>query len=78
MKKFSRFISVHSKLILIVGILLLIPSLIGYANTGINYDILSYLPENLGSVKGEKVLDEVFSDASTGILIVEGMEERCV
>lgn len=76
MKKFSRFISVHSKLILIVGILLLIPSLIGYANTGINYDILSYLPENLGSVKGEKVLDEVFSDASTGILIVEGMEEK--
>lgn len=76
MKKFSRFISVHSKLILIIGILLLIPSLIGYANTGINYDILSYLPENLGSVKGEKVLDEVFSDASTGILIVEGMEEK--
>ncbi len=76
MRKFSRFISVHSKLILIVGILLLIPSLIGYANTGINYDILSYLPENLGSVKGEKVLDEVFSDASTGILIVEGMEEK--
>lgn len=76
MKKFARFISVHSKLILIIGIFLLIPSIIGYANTGINYDILSYLPGNLGSTKGEKVLDEVFSDASTGILIVEGMEEK--
>jgi len=54
----------------------LIPSIFGYAATKINYDILSYLPQNLESTQGEKVLDEVFSDASTGILIVDGMEGK--
>lgn len=76
MKKFSRFISEHNKFVVIIGILLLIPSILGYAATRINYDILSYLPQNLESTQGEKVLDEVFSDASTGILIVDGMEEK--
>jgi len=74
--KFSRFISNHDKFVVIVGILLLIPSIFGYAATKINYDILSYLPQNLESTQGEKVLDEVFSDASTGILIVDGMEGK--
>lgn len=76
MNKFSRFISNHDKFVVIVGILLLIPSIFGYAATKINYDILSYLPQNLESTQGEKVLDEVFSDASTGILIVDGMEGK--
>lgn len=76
MKKFSRFISNHDKFVVIVGILLLIPSIFGFLSTRINYDILSYLPQNLESTQGEKILDEVFSDASTGILIVDGMEGK--
>lgn len=76
MKKFSRFISEHNKIVALIGIILLIPSIIGYAATKINYDILSYLPQNLESTRGETILDDVFSDASTGILIVDGMEEK--
>ena len=60
----------------IIGLFLLIPSILGFAATKINYDILSYLPQNLESTQGEKVLDEVFSDASTGILIVDGMDGK--
>ncbi|WP_347455100.1 MMPL family transporter [Clostridium sp. DSM 8431] len=76
MKKFSRFISEHNKLVVIIGLFLLIPSIFGYAATKINYDILSYLPQDLESTQGEQVLDNIFSDASTGILIVDGMNGK--
>lgn len=76
MKKFAEFISDNAKKIFIVALLLLIPSVIGYLKTGINYDILSYLPQNLDSTKGEKILDDVYSDASIGIVIVDGMEQK--
>lgn len=76
MKKFSQFIAKRNKLVLIVGLILLIPALFGYLGTRINYDILSYLPQNLDSTKGQEVLDEVYSDAATGILVVDGMEKK--
>ena len=47
MKKISRAIAKSRILILIVAIILLIPSAIGYFNTKVNYDILSYLPDDL-------------------------------
>lgn len=56
-----------------IAVLLLIPALIGAAATGINYDILTYLPQNLESSQGEKLLEEPFHDAATSMLIVEGM-----
>lgn len=76
MKKFSEFIAGHAKLIGIISILLLIPSTIGYINTRINYDILSYLPQELDSTRGQNILDDVYSDASIGIVIVEGLEQK--
>lgn len=60
MKKFSDFISKNNILILIIGILLLIPSIYGYVNTKINYDILVYLPENIETIKGEEILTNDF------------------
>lgn len=76
MKKFSQFIARHNKFVLLLGVILLLPAVFGYINTRINYDILSYLPEELDSNKGEKILDEVYSDAATGILVIDGMEKR--
>lgn len=76
MKKFSEFIANNAKLIAFISILLLIPSAIGYINTRTNYDILSYLPQDLDSTEGENVLDEVYSDASIGIVIAEGLEQK--
>ena len=47
MKKISQLIAKNRVLILIIAIILLIPSAIGYFNTKVNYDILSYLPNDL-------------------------------
>lgn len=76
MKRFGMFIAKKRILVLIISILLLIPSLYGIAMTRINYDILTYLPKELDSMKGQKILDEVFQNASTGMLVIEDMESK--
>lgn len=76
MRKFGKFISNHYMLVVIIGLLLLIPSVFGYFNTRINYDILGYLPKNLDSTKGEKILDKTYSDASMALIVVNGMESK--
>ena len=74
MKKIANFISHHAKLVLLVMTLLLIPSWIGYKNTGVNYDILSYLPSDLESTQGQEILDKDFKNAATGMLILKGSD----
>ncbi|MDU3192505.1 MAG: antibiotic ABC transporter permease, partial [Finegoldia magna] len=74
MKKFSEFIANHPKLVLLVMTLLLIPSIIGYKATTINYDILSYLPTDLKSTQGQTILDKDFKNAATGMLILKGTD----
>lgn len=78
MKKFGKFIAKKRVLVLIIAIALLIPSLYGMAKTKINYDILSYLPKQLETVKGQDVLDDTFSDAATSMLVIENMESKDV
>lgn len=70
--KLARYISRHSRGILIASLLLALPAAAGFFATGINYDILSYLPQDLKSTRGEVLLDKGYGDASIGILIVEG------
>ena len=72
MKRIAKFISYHPKLVLLITTLLLIPSWIGYQHTGVNYDILSYLPADLESTQGQDILDKDFKNAATGMLILEG------
>lgn len=74
MKRIANFISHHAKLVLLVMTLLLIPSWIGYKNTGVNYDILSYLPSDLESTQGQEILDKDFKNAATGMLILKGSD----
>ena len=74
MKKIANFISHHAKLVLLVMTLLLIPSWLGYKNTGVNYDILSYLPSDLESTQGQEILDKDFKNAATGMLILKGSD----
>ena len=78
MRGLSKQIAKKSKLILVIAILLLIPSAIGFINTDINYDILSYLPDNLSTTKAEKILKEKFDCGSLAMLIVENMEDKDV
>jgi len=72
-KKMARGLTRKPKLVVFVAILLLIPSLLGTLATSINYDILTYLPKDLESSQGEKLLEEPFHDAATSMLIVEDM-----
>ena len=71
MKKFSRYVSNHNILILIVSLLLLIPSIYGFINTRINYDILVYLPENYETIKGEKILTNDLGLGSYAFVMVD-------
>lgn len=73
LEKIARWLTRKPKLVVIVAVALLVPSLLGIAATRINYDILTYLPPDLDSAKGEKLLEEPFHSAATTMLIVEGM-----
>ena len=72
-EKIAHKLTRRPKLVALIAVLMLIPSLIGYAATRINYDILSYLPQDLPSSQGEQLLEEPFQMAATSMLIVEGM-----
>lgn len=73
MKKFAHGIVKFHKVILCIALLLLIPSAIGAVSTRINYDILTYLPQNLDSMIGEKYLEDDFHLASSAMVTVEDM-----
>lgn len=78
MDKISKKIAQNRVLILVIAFLLLIPSFIGFIKTGTNYDILSYLPNSLETVKAEEILKDDFGCGSLTMLIVEGMEDKDV
>lgn len=73
MNRFARFV-VHRKiLVLVVALLLAVPSVFGMIATHVNYDILTYLPADLPSVIGERVLEYDYNLASTAMITVEHM-----
>ena len=76
MKKIALWEAKQPKPVLLFALLLLIPALIGFACTGVNYDILSYLPDELESMQGEQVLDETFNTAGISIVITEDMQPK--
>lgn len=76
MDRISKFIVRYRNKILLVAVLLLIPSVIGYFNTGINYDILSYLPKEAESMKGQEVLDKDFNLASVGMMVTNDLSDK--
>lgn len=62
--------------ILILGILLLIPSAMGYFKTRVNYDILYYLPDSIDTMKGQDILMEDFGKGAFAMEVVEGMSTK--
>jgi predicted RND superfamily exporter protein len=78
LEKFARILTRRYGIVLAVAVLLLIPSAVGAAGTRVNYDILSYLPQDMDSSRGERVLEDTFHNAATTMLVVEGMPERYV
>ena len=73
LEKIAHWLSRKPKIVALTAVLLLIPSALGFIATRVNYDILSYLPEDLGSARGERLLEEPFHMAATSMLVVEGM-----
>ncbi len=78
MEKLSKLIVKWRHLILIIGILLLIPSAIGYFNTRVNFDILTYLPSEIDTMKGQDILKDEFGTGSYSMIVVEGMDLKDV
>ena len=76
MGKIAEKIVKHNKFILLLAVILLVPSVFGYLSTGINYDILSYLPEDLSSMKAEKILTDDFDCGALSMLILENMDNK--
>jgi len=75
-KKFGEIICKYRKIILIVAILLMIPTIIGIKATRINYDILVYLPDNIETIKGENILSDEFNMGAFSVIILENMPSK--
>lgn len=73
LEKIAHALTRKPKLVVTIAVLLLIPSILAAAATPINYDILTYLPQDLDSTRGEALLEEPFHMAATTMLIVEDM-----
>jgi len=69
--KFGSWVCKYRKIIIIISLLLIIPSVIGIKATRINYDILSYLPNNIETVNGQNILSDEFNMGAFSILIVD-------
>jgi len=72
-EKIAHKLTRRPRLVALIAVLLLIPSALGYIGTRVNYDILTYLPQDLESSQGERLLEEPFHMAATSMLIVEDM-----
>ena len=78
MLKFGKGVVKSRFIIFIAAILLLIPSVFGYLHTRVNYDILSYLPENIETMKGQDILVDEFGTGAFSTFVVDGMSNKDV
>ena len=78
MKLIGRIIAKYRVLVILLAVALLVPSVLGFIRTRVNYDILSYLPDTLETVYGQDVLVEDFGSGAFSMVIVEGMDKRDV
>lgn len=78
MINFGKKIVKHRKLVIIICLLLMIPAVIGYAFTHVNYDLLNYLPGDLETMKGQDILVDEFGMGAFTMVIVEDMPNKDV
>ena len=76
MDKFGHGVVKFRVAILIVALALLIPAAIGYFNTGVNYDLLFYLPKNIDTMKGQDILMNDFDAGAFGLIMTDGLSEK--
>lgn len=78
MQKFGRGVVKLRVPILIVSVLLLIPSIFGFVSTRINYDILSYLPSDIETMKGQGIMLDEFGKGGFSLVMLDGMDDKDV
>ena len=76
--RLSKAVVKHRVLILIIALVLLVPSVLGMANTRINYDMLDYLPEDMDTVVGQNELLADFGKGAFSLIVVEDMPAKDV
>ena len=78
MIRFGRLVAKHRILVLVLAVLLLIPAVLGNFATRINYDILTYLPDEIDTMRGQDILMEQFGKGGFSMVVVEGMTDQDV
>lgn len=78
MMHFGKAVVKMRFIILAVAIALLVPSGIAYLNTRINYDVLTYLPKEIETMKGQDILLDEFGTGAISMVVVDGMEWKDV
>lgn len=78
LKKFAHGVVRYRVIVLLVAIALLIPATIGYINTKVNYDMLTYLPQDIDTMKGQDILQDEFGTGAFSMFICEGMDDKDV
>lgn len=78
MLKFGKTITKNRKLILVISILLLIPSVLGMIGTRINYDVLCYLPDDIETMKGQEILLDEFGKGGFSMVVTENLQKKDV
>ena len=76
--KFGKWVVKCRIPILILAVALLVPSLIGMIMTRINYDMLTYLPDDIDTVVGQDILMDEFGKGAFSFVIIEGMDPKDV
>ena len=76
--KLGEWIAKNRVLILLIGMLLLIPSVFGIVKTRVNYDLLSYLPDTLETVKGQDIMVDEFGTGAFAMCVIDGMPMKDV
>ena len=76
MERLAMAICKYRRIILIIAILLLIPSVIGMFATKVNYDILVYLPKDIETIEGENILSEEFGMGGFSMIVLENMKSK--
>lgn len=76
MLKFGKAVTAKRRIILVVALILLIPSAIGYFRTAVNYDVLLYLPDSMETVEGQGILLDEFNKGGFVMVMLDGMNEK--
>ncbi|WP_295151909.1 RND family transporter [uncultured Ruminococcus sp.] len=78
MKQFGKGVVKLRIFIVILAFVLAVPAALGMIKTKINYDILSYLPEDIDTMKGQQIMLDDFGKGGFAFVVVEGMDDKQV